>query len=108
MSYRFRQHVAAALDKLPGVLYDWMRDVYRRNHDVLCYTLQEDIPPMDLDLFEGYWINQFSGLLNTAGNKSNAHDSDVAKRIKAHLQSELEQARAKPQLAAEPDPPRRS
>ena len=36
ISYRFKQHVAAALEKEPGPLYDWMRDVYRLEHDVLC------------------------------------------------------------------------
>lgn len=96
VSYRFKQHVAAALEKEPGALYDWMRDVYRRSYDVLCYTLQEGIAPMDLDLFEGYWIRQFAGLLNTVGTKSDTEDSEVAKRIRAYLGSQLELARLKP------------
>ena len=98
VSYRFKQHVAAALEKEPGPLYDWMRDVYRRDHDVLCHTLQEGIAPMDLDTFENYWIGQFGGLLNTLGNKAGTRDSAVAVQLKAHLRGELERTRMTPTI----------
>jgi hypothetical protein len=91
--------VAAALEKESGPLYDWMRDVYRRDHDVLCHTLQEAITPMDLDLFERYWIGQFSGLLNSIGNSADTKDSAVAHSLKAHLRAELEHARTRPKFS---------
>lgn len=68
VSYRYRQHVTAALEKEPGQLYDWMRDVWRAGYDVNVFTLQEQIVPADLPMFEQYWIGQFPGLLNVHGN----------------------------------------
>ena len=38
VSYRFGQHLTAALDKEPGPLYDWFRDVRRRGHDVMKFV----------------------------------------------------------------------
>ena len=96
VSYRFKQHVAAALDKEPGPLYDWMRDVYRRDHDVGVFTLQERIIPKDLEMFELYWIGQFSNLLNVVGNKKGTADSAVAKQIKAAIQEQLRVSRTVP------------
>src|SRR5262245_29474723 len=97
-SARYKQHVAAALEKEPGPLYDWMREVYRRDHDVLLYILQEDIAPMHLEMFEGYWIGQFSDLLNIVGVHAGTQDSEVGKQIKAHLRAQIELARRKPEV----------
>jgi hypothetical protein len=33
VSYRYEQHITAALEKESGALYDWMRDVWRRDAD---------------------------------------------------------------------------
>jgi hypothetical protein len=94
VSYRFKQHVAAALDKEPGALYDWMRDVWRRDKDVAVYTLQEGISPKDLDLFEQYWIEQFPDLLNVSDSKRVKTDSKVAKQIMEAIRSQLELSRS--------------
>src|SRR5690349_10127968 len=67
VSYRFKQHVSAALEKEPGALYDWIRDVWRKGHDVAPFTLQEGIAPGDHAMFEKYWMTQFAGLINVLG-----------------------------------------
>lgn len=93
VSYRFKQHVTAALEKEPGALYDWMRDVWRSEFDVGIFTLQEGIIPKDHAMFEQYWIDQFAGLLNIAGNKSGKAHSATAKQIVAALQRHIEMVR---------------
>ncbi len=93
VSYRFKQHITAALDKEPGPLYDWMQDVWRRNHDVSVYMLQQDIIPKDVDLFEQYWIDQFANLLNVVGNNKRTANSSIANQIQAAIQTQLESSR---------------
>lgn len=93
VSYRFKEHVTAALEKEPGLLYDWMRDVWQRDFDVAAYTLQEGIIPKDHAMFEQYWIDQFAGLLNISGNKPEKTNSAVAQQIIAAIQEQLERAR---------------
>lgn len=93
VSYRFKQHVTAALEKEPGPLYDWMRDVWRSDFDVGVFTLQEGIIPKDHAMFEQYWIDQFADLLNIAGNKPGKAHSTNAKQIIAALQRQIEMAR---------------
>jgi hypothetical protein len=93
VSYRFKQHVTAALEKEPGALYDWMRDVWRGDFDVAAYTLQEAIIPKDEVMFESYWIDQFATLLNVAGNRAGKTDSQTAKQIIAAIKAQLDQAK---------------
>ena len=93
VSYRFKQHVAAALEKEPGALYDWMRDVWRSDFDVAVYTLQEGVIPKDEDMFEHYWIDQFSSLLNVSGNRTGKQYSDTAKQVIAALRNQIDQAK---------------
>jgi len=93
VSYRFKQHITAALDKEPGPLYDWMRDVWRRSHDVAVYMLQQDMVPKDVDLFEQYWIGQFADLLNVIENKKQKTNSPVANQILAAIQTQLQSSR---------------
>ncbi|MBK7663311.1 MAG: hypothetical protein IPJ21_07185 [Sterolibacteriaceae bacterium] len=93
VSYRFKEHVTAALEKEPGPLYDWMRDVWRRGGDVAAFTLQEGIIPKDHAMFEQYWIDQFADLLNFAGNRPDKTNSAVAKQVIAALQEQIEKAR---------------
>jgi hypothetical protein len=93
VSYRFKEHVTAALDQEPGALYDWMRDVWRSEFDVAVFTLQEGIIPKDHAMFEQYWIGQFAGLLNVAGNKGAKQHSAVAKQVIVAIQDQLERAR---------------
>lgn len=93
VSYRFRQHVAAALEKEPGPLYDWMRNVWRQGYDVSFFTLQEQIAPADHCMFEQYWIDQFEGLLNVVGNRPGKKNSVAAQQIIRALQAHLDLSR---------------
>ncbi len=93
VSYRFKQHVTAALEKEPGSLYDWMRDVWRGDFDVLVHTLQEGVIPKDEAMFEQYWIDQFSTLLNVAGNRPGKEASPVAQEVITALRAQIEQAK---------------
>src|SRR5262245_10547915 len=62
---RHKHHLAAALDKKEkGRIYDWMREVLRKEHTVGIRVIQDDIAPIDLDTFESYWIEQFPNLIN--------------------------------------------
>jgi hypothetical protein len=92
VSYRFRQHVTAALDKEPGQLYDWIRDVWRGDFDVAVFTLQEGIIPKDHAMFEQYWIDQFANLLS-ASNRPGKQHSTVAKQIIESIRGQIERAR---------------
>lgn len=96
VSYRFRKHVADALDMTPGPVNDWIRDAWRQSHDVAFYTIQERIIPKDLNMFEQYWIDQFADLVNVVGNKAGKSDSLVAQQITAAIQQHLT-------LASSPD-----
>lgn len=102
VSYRFKQHVTAALEKEPGALYDWMRDVWRGEFDVAVYTLQEGVIPKDEDMFERYWIDQFANLITVAGNGAGKTDSPVAKQIMAALRAQLDQAKQPQPQAVQP------
>ena len=93
VSYRFKQHIAAALEKQPGALYDWIRDVWRRGFDIAVHTLQEGIVPKDLDMFERYWMDQFSDLLNVAGNNRPTQDTAVGSQVRAGLKAQLQHTR---------------
>lgn len=93
VSCRFKQHVAAALEKDPGALYDWMREVWRKDFDVCVFTLQEGIIPKDHAMFEQYWIDQFTDLLNVVGNKRRTTNSGTALQVISALQQHIEMAR---------------
>ena len=87
----FKQHVAAALEKEKGVLYDWMRDVWQSDFDVLVYTLQEGVASRDEATFEQYWNDQFTTLLNAPSTGKEA--SPVAQQVIAALRAQIEQAK---------------
>jgi hypothetical protein len=76
-------------EKEAGALYDWIRDVWRQGFDIGVHTLQEAIIPKDLDMFEQYWIDQFSTLLNLTGNEVPKEDSKVGQQVRAALQAQL-------------------
>jgi hypothetical protein len=87
---RLELSITKALDRQPGPLYDWMRVEWRGGHEVQHYTLQEDIIPADLDMFEKYWVEQFSDLLNVEPPYNPAcPTSDVGQRINATIFAEL-------------------
>jgi hypothetical protein len=93
VSFRFKQHITAALEKQPGALYDWIRDVWRRGFDIAVHTLQEGIVPKDLDMFERYWMDQFSDLLNVAGNNRPSQDTAVGSQVRAALKAQFQLTR---------------
>jgi hypothetical protein len=93
VSYRFKQHVTLALEKEPGALYDWMRDVWRKDFDVGVYTLQEGITLKDHAMFEQYWIDQFADLLNVAGIKPGTQVSATALQVIAAIREQLDRVR---------------
>lgn len=90
VSHRFKQHVTAALEKEPGPLYDWIRDVWRQGHDVGVFTLQEGVVPKDYALFEQYWIDQFADLLNVVGHRPGKENTPVATQVVAALKRQIE------------------
>jgi hypothetical protein len=96
VSYRFKQHIAAALEKEPGGLYDWIRDAWREGHDIGVFTLQEGIMPKDHGMFEQYWIDQFGDLLNVVGNKEGKKNSPVAQQVISAIEAQLDLGRRKP------------
>jgi hypothetical protein len=61
---RLELSITKSLDRQAGSLYDWIRAEWRDGHEVRAYDLQDDIIPADLDMFEDYWIEQFSALVN--------------------------------------------
>lgn len=88
--YTARKHldliITKALDREPGALYDWLRDEWRANHEVHAHVLQDDIIPTDLEMFEAYWIEQFSGLLNVSAPVDPAKStSSVGQRVNASI-----------------------
>jgi hypothetical protein len=89
VSYRFKQHITAALEKEPGHLYDWIRDVWRQGHDVGVFTLQEGVSPQDYDMFENYWTSQFAALLNNAGDQTEGTNSPLADQVIAAITAQL-------------------
>jgi hypothetical protein len=93
VSYCFKQHVTTALEKEPSSVYDWMRDVWRCGFDVGVHTLQEAVVPKDLEMFEQYWIDQFSNLLNRTNNNTPKQDSAVGQAVKSALVSQLQLTR---------------
>jgi hypothetical protein len=65
---RWKRHLADALEKRPGSLYDWIRDVSRRSQYVGYHVLQTNVIPAELKFYETYWISQFPNLLNARLN----------------------------------------
>ena len=63
-----------------GPLYDWIRDVWRRDREVEVYTLEHAIPPADVE----------GRARHTIGNPAGKNDSAVAKEIIAHSKSLLD------------------
>ena len=79
--------VTKALEHEPGALFNWVREQWSNGAEIETYTLQDDIIPADLDLYEGYWIEQFDRLLNVKGQTDPARGcSAVGRRINAAVQ----------------------
>lgn len=87
---RWKRHLTDALEKKPGVLYDWMRDVSRRSKYVGYHTLQTDVIPSELDFYERYWISQFPNLFNARLNKQPVAElSSTGKNVVLAIKSGL-------------------
>lgn len=79
-----------ALDREPGALCDWLRDEWRADHEVRAHVLQDDIIPADLEMFETYWIEQFTGLLNTKPPADPSRpSSEIGRRISEAILAQL-------------------
>ena len=82
--------ITKALDRVPGTLYDWVRDAWRAKHEVRAYVLQDQVIPADLEMFEAYWIEQFGGLLNVKPPADPAGiTSEVGQRIHETIRTQL-------------------
>jgi hypothetical protein len=93
VSYRFKQHITAALEMEPGAVYYWIRDVWRQGHDIGVFTLQEGVMPRDHAMFEQYWIDQFADLFNVLGNRGDQANSVVAQQVISAIQAQLDLGR---------------
>ncbi|MFO1208996.1 MAG: hypothetical protein U1E40_07210 [Amaricoccus sp.] len=79
-----------ALDREPGALYDWLRDEWRAEHEVRAYVVQDDIIPADLEMFETYWIQQFTGLLNVEASAEPVRPSSaIGRRVNEAILAEI-------------------
>lgn len=82
--------ITKALDRESGALYDWIRDEWRAEHEVHAHVLQDDVIPADLEMFEAYWIEQFSSLLNVNPPVDPARPtSDIGQRINDSILAQL-------------------
>jgi hypothetical protein len=82
--------ITKTLDREPSALYEWLREEWRTGHEVLAYVLQDDLIPADLEMFEAYWIEQFSNLLNVKPPADPARPiSPVGQRINDAIRAQL-------------------
>ena len=74
--------ITNALEHEPGAPFDWVRDEWRDKHEVRAHVLQDEITPGDVEIFEAYWIEQFSGLLNAKSPATQARPTTaVGQRV---------------------------
>ena|SRR5271166_3789764 len=92
---RRQRHIARALDHDVGALYDWLRAVFAKKHDVGVHVLQISVPPSDLDMFEKYWISQFENLLNLRrSNSAPATASAIGRQVIDGIKRQLKNSEA--------------
>jgi hypothetical protein len=86
----FQKHVTSALELTDGALYDWMRKVWRKDHDVGFHVLQTNIIPPDLAFYEQYWMSQFPKLFNVRDNGAPCDAlTDIGRQIIVAIKSKL-------------------
>jgi hypothetical protein len=86
----FKKHVTSALELTEGSLYEWMRRVWRKDHDVGFHVLQTGIVPTDLAFYERYWTSQFPKLLNDRDSDASCDIiTDIGRRIVVAIKSKL-------------------
>jgi hypothetical protein len=77
VALRYKQHLSSALDKgIVSAVNDWIRSVLRRESIIEYYVIQSDVNPQVLRVYEHYWLQQFSDLVNVNGPKT-----DVSTKI---------------------------
>jgi hypothetical protein len=81
--------ITKALDREEGPLYDWIREVWREGHEVRARVLQDNVIPAELAMFEGYWMEQFDGLIDGPARGSVAGTTEVGDRVHDDLRAEL-------------------
>lgn len=86
---RYKKHLASAIEMNEGILYDWVREVWRKNFEVEYHTLQTNINPSDLDFYEIYWISQFPDLLNIKNRVDVTELTTVGNEVIIAIQSIL-------------------
>ena len=87
---RLELTITKSLDRDDGFLYEWVRGEWRDGFEVKYYNLQEDVIPADLDMFENYWMEQFSDLLNIKPPYNpKCLTSDIGKRINDAVRAQL-------------------
>jgi hypothetical protein len=85
-----------ALDRESGSLYEWVRDEWRADHEVRAHVLQDEIIPADLEMFETYWIEQFTGLLNAESSANPVLPaSEIGRRVNEAILAQLRGETAK-------------
>ena len=81
--------ITKALDREEGPLYDWIRNVWRKGHDVRARVLQENVIPAELAMFESYWTEQFGALVDGPAHGSTARTTQVGDQVHNDLRAEL-------------------
>lgn len=88
VAVRLAQHLRNARRTAQTPLSQWIRATLAGGFTVRIYTLQTAVAPADLNLFEIYWMGQFSGLLNaSSGMPRSDTDSAVATALYHALQA---------------------
>jgi hypothetical protein len=95
---RLDQHIRDAVRQPATPLLRWIRDTMERGFQVHAHALQRYVPPNDLDMFERYWISQFSDLLNDRRGRPRVQ---VATGIALTVERAL-QRRVSPSVASRP------
>jgi hypothetical protein len=90
-SVRYAQHLRDAIRQPTTALHRWINAVVARGFQVRVHVLQTNVRPGELDLFERYWMSQFSSLLNSDRNRATAtSNSPVAVAVHRALRQQLQ------------------
>lgn len=84
---RLAQHLGDARRGAATAVGGWIRGRLAAGFPIHAHILQWTVAPVDLDLFERYWIGQFTDLLNADGAAPRAvTHSAIARTVIAFLQ----------------------
>jgi hypothetical protein len=83
---RYYRHLCDAWRRRGTLLHRWIRTTEAQGFEIRAFVLQTNVAPGDLDLFERYWMAQFTGLLNSGpGTPVVATDTVVAIAVQRAL-----------------------